>query len=252
MFFIILVILILVGIFMYNQKEKTLLHESSHSYLEGENILYDFTKEKVKSKYIQSVLDKYSNTKVIALTFDDGPSKYTKSLLEILKKHNIHATFFLLGDKVLKNKETVLKIYSEGHLIGSHGYSHRIFTRLTNDEIYEEIELSKTAIESITNTPLKFIRVPYGIISDDVLNILNKYSLTSVLWHIDSTDWKLRNTNKIYAKVIKKAKDRRIILMHDTYKTSVSAVDKIIESLKDEYSFVTIEELMILNTYSGV
>lgn len=246
---VVLTFIISFTIFHEKQKSK-LLHESSHSYIEGENILYDFTNEKIKNEYIKKVLNTYKDKKVIALTFDDGPSKYTKTLLEILQKHNVHATFFLLGNKAEKNPELVYDIYSSGHLVASHGYSHKIFTKLSEEEIKEEIKLSKDVIENITNTPLKFIRVPYGIISDDVLDILNENYLTSVLWHIDSTDWKLKNTTKIYNKVIKKASNRRIILMHDTYKASVNAVDKIIENLKDEYSFVTVEELMILNTYS--
>ena len=250
---IILLLFIIVISFLnilYHQSQNKLLHESSHGYINDENILYDFTNEKLKKDFIYETLAKYKDKKVIALTFDDGPSRYTPMLLNILKKHNVCSTFFLLSSKVDKNVDTIKQMSDDGHLIASHGYSHKIFTRLEDNEIVEEIKLSKDKIEKITNKPLKFIRVPFGIINDDVLSILNSFNLTSVLWHIDSTDWKLKNTQKITNKVVKKARNRRIILMHDTYKSSVLAVDKIIEKLKSDYSFVTVEELMILNTYS--
>lgn len=255
-FFILTILLLFIIVILYLnilhcQSQNKLLHESSRGYINGENILYDFTKEKLKNDFIQETLSKYKDKKVIALTFDDGPSKYTPLLLNILKKHNVSATFFLLGSKIDKNVDVIKRMNDDSHLVASHGYSHKIFTKLNNDKIAEEIIYSKDKIEKITNKPLKFIRVPFGIINDDVLSVLNDFNLSSVLWHIDSTDWKLKNTKKIANKVIKKARNRRIVLMHDTYKSSVLAVDIIIEKLKNDYSFVTVEELMILNTYSN-
>ena len=197
----------------------------------------------------KQIIEKYKGKKVIALTFDDGPSRYTEKLLDILEENDAKATFFVLGYKIEDRMDTVKRISRNGHSIGIHGYTHKLFTKLSEEEINYEIEETRNILENIINDKVNFIRVPYGSINEKTKAVIEKHDLTSILWNIDSKDWKLRNKEKIKKRVVKQAKDRKIILMHDTYSFSVNAAKGIIEDLKkDGFYFVTIDELTILNS----
>lgn len=200
-----------------------------------------------KEAEAKEIINKYKDKKVIALTFDDGPSKYTEKLLDILNEKEVKATFFLLGYKVENRIDTVKRMSEEGHNIGIHGYTHKLFTKLTEEEINYEIETSRDIIENIIKDKVELIRVPYGAINELTTEVIEKHELTSILWNIDSKDWKLRNCKKVTKRVVSSAKDKKIILMHDTYLPSVNAASEIIDKLKEDgYCFVTIKELLIL------
>lgn len=187
----------------------------------------------------------YKDKKLIALTFDDGPSKYSEQLVDELKKRNVPATFFILGSNA-ENKHETLKFESDaGNEIGIHSYVHKLFTRLKDEEIEEQIDKTKNIITEATKIEPKLIRVPYGSLNNRVNSLLDKTQLTSVLWTVDSKDWKFRNTEKTYQYVMKKVKGNDIILMHDSYQTSVNAALKIIDTLQsDGYTFVTVSEFL--------
>lgn len=189
--------------------------------------------------------EQYKNKKLIAITFDDGPSQYTTTLIDELKKRDIPATFFVLGSEVEKYPE-VLKFASDtGNEIGIHSYEHKLFTKLSEEEILEQISKTKNIIYDITGTNPTLIRVPYGSTNKQIKKILDEQELKSILWNVDSLDWKLKNTNKVYNYVIKKFKGNDIILMHDSFKTSVEAATLIIDKLQSEcYTFVTVSEFL--------
>ena len=204
-------------------------------------------------EYKKNVINEYKGKKVLALTFDDGPhSKYTPKLLAILKKYDAKATFFILGSCVAENEEIIKTAYSQGNEIATHGYSHKIMTKLSTDALIKDIKLSLDAINPNISEEITLLRPPYGIVNEKVMKTLNKFGLTCIKWDLDSLDWKLRNTNKITERVLKQVSDKKIILMHDIYKTSVEAVECILQELKDEYSFVTVSELMILKEAENI
>lgn len=189
--------------------------------------------------------ERYRQKKLIALTFDDGPSKYTKLLLEELQKRDVHVTFFILGENATKRKEILTLEHQLGHEIGIHSYVHKLFTRLKDDEILEQIDKTKNIIYEATDTEALLIRVPYGSVNTRVESLLEKTQLTSILWNVDSKDWKFRNKQKIYQYLLKKVKGNDIILMHDTYKTSVDAALELIDTMQNKcYEFVTITEFL--------
>ena len=236
---IICIILLVVTIINSNNKN------SDNNYNLQEIKIYEETCE--EEKIDNFLLKKYQEKKLIALTFDDGPSKYTYKLLDILKDKNAKATFFLIGDNIKHHKEILKEIYQNDNEIGIHSYVHKLFTRITDEEIHEQIELTKSEILDIVDCPINLIRVPYGSLSDRVLNVIQNENLTSVLWDIDSLDWKLRNKDKVYNYVLKKIKGNQIILMHDTYKTSIEAVEKLINILNEKgYTFITVSEFIKL------
>lgn len=203
------------------------------------------------SEYEKELLSKYNDKKLLVLTFDDGPSKYTTQLLEILKKENIKATFFVLGEKVEKNQDIIASQYEDGHIIGIHSYKHVFFTKISDEEIREQISKTSDLITDVTNICPTYIRVPYGIINARVKNILKEYNLENILWTVDSLDWNYKNTQKTVSHVINTTHGNDIILMHDTYKTTIEAVEQIIKYYKDKgYVFVSINEFYKIKNLS--
>ena len=153
--------------------------------------------------------------KMIALTFDDGPSDYTQALLDGLKSKNAKATFFVLGKKAQKNTETIKNIIADGHLLGNHTYSHIDMMKNSKNTIASQIYSTNKIIKEITGTDVKFYRPPYGHYFGTTLN---------------------------------KAHDGEILLLHDTKETTVKAALRAIDVLQAQgYSFVRVDELLCRN-----
>lgn len=169
------------------------------------DIDYNETQENLNEEN-EFLLNQYRQKKLLAITFDDGPSKYTKNLLDELNKRDIKATFFVIGANVSKYSDVLDYINSSNSEIAIHSFVHRLFTRLDDTEIIEQIDKTKNAILSCTYTNISLIRVPYGSNCSRVEDIISSQNLVSVLWDVDSLDWKFRNSEKIYNYVLKKVK----------------------------------------------
>ncbi len=182
--------------------------------------------------------------KCVALTFDDGPQKdCTKDLLDGLKARGAKATFFLMGQNIPGNEELVKRMYDEGHLIGNHSFRHIQLTKEGSDAVCEAVDKTGQMIQEITGEYPQYLRPPYGAWNDD---LECRVDMTTVLWSVDSLDWKLQNRQKIVRRVLKDVKDGDIILMHDIFPTSVEAALEIIDTLTSQgYTFVTVDELLI-------
>lgn len=189
-------------------------------------------------------LNKYKNKKLIALTFDDGPSNNTKYFIKELQKRDALVTFFVVGNRVKKYEDVLKEAYLMGNQIGSHTYSHKNLLYLNEEEITKEIEKTNEAIYNVIGTKPTIIRVPYGNINKKIRSISN---MNHILWNVDTLDWKYKNSNRVYKEIIKHAEDGNIILLHDIFKTSVNGVLKAIDELKKQgYEFVTIDEMAYL------
>ena len=186
----------------------------------------------------------WAQKRFIALTFDDGPDDvYTAKLLDGLKERGIHATFFLMGQKIKGNEALVERMQEEGHLIGNHSYSHVPLTKAGTEAVCLAVEQTSDMIEEITGARPQYIRPPYGDWNDE---LECRMDMTTVLWSVDSLDWKLLSKNAVVKRVLKEAEDGDIILMHDIFPSSVSAALEIVDALTREgYTFVTINELLI-------
>ena len=206
-------------------------------------LLIDIDKETDDNTYI-SIKKKNIDydKKVVALTFDDGPSKYTEKILDILKKYDACATFFVVGNKVEFYSDQLKRMLKEGSEIGNHSYSHKWLNRLTKEEFQEEINKTQKAIKKETGFTPKLFRPTYGGYSDKLKTYTD---LTFVLWTVDSSDWKVKNTEKILNNILPNIQDGSIILMHDNHSYAVKALDDVIKKLKEEgYQFVTVSELL--------
>lgn len=184
--------------------------------------------------------------KYVALTFDDGPSRFTKEIIDLLKKYEYNATFFVLGNKLNVDYTDILKeSINNGNEIGIHGFSHKSFTRLKTEALEEEITKSKKYVYNLTEYMPNLVRPPYGNINNNIRNLnLGPY----ILWNNDTLDWKLRDTKKIYERLINSIEENNIILMHDTYLTTYKALELILPYLKENnYEVVTVSTLFSKN-----
>ena len=179
----------------------------------------------------------------VSLTFDDGPNaRYTPLLLEGLRKRNIHATFFLLGENILKNKELLLRMQKDGHLIGCHTWSHVQLDKISPSSANREILKTNSLIYHITGTYPTCLRPPYGAWKKD---LELPVTMLPVFWDVDTLDWQSQNPENILDIVRKNVQDGSIILMHDSYDSSVRAALAITDELTEKgYDFVTADQLL--------
>ena len=178
----------------------------------------------------------------VALTFDDGPSKYTTSLLDGLRKRGVRATFFLQGQCIEGKEEVIKQMQEDGHLIGNHTFHHVQLTKLSDEQAKQEVVSTSNAIYEITGIYTSYIRPPFG---EWKKGLDYNVTMIPVLWTIDSRDWYTQNTPVIVNEVMKQVEDGDIILMHDCYKTSVESALQIVDQLKEQgYEIVTVDEMI--------
>lgn len=189
---------------------------------------------------VEEEIEEHVEKKVVALTFDDGPSKYTSELVDILEANNAHATFFLVGVNISANSDGVVKAYEHGNEIAIHTYSHTSFTKMTIEDVINEIEMTRDIIEDLGVEPANLVRPPYGNINDEIKNSINT---SFILWNVDTEDWKSRDVETIKEEVYKAISEGDIILFHDVYPTTIEAVKELLPELSEEYEFVSVSEL---------
>jgi peptidoglycan/xylan/chitin deacetylase (PgdA/CDA1 family) len=192
----------------------------------------------------------------LALTFDDGPNAtWTPKLLDLLAAHNLHATFFVLGERAKVQPELVLRTAKAGHLIGNHTWNHPNLARSTPEVIREQLTRTQDMLEQITGAPAKFFRPPYGARKPIVFQIAREVGLNVVLWNAMTSDWSdpsperiaLRLTDRI-ERLRQKGRAANIVLHdggHDdpaaNRVASVAAAERIVERYKRAYKFVTLD-----------
>lgn len=183
---------------------------------------------------------------MIALTFDDGPhNNQTPRLLEILEKHGVKSTFFILGDRTLwgpSNEKALKRVYESGHEVASHTHSHKNLKQISVEEMTAEIVKAREAIYAVIGEYPTFIRPPYGAYSD----LVKEYCYAPlIIWNLDSKDWDFRDTKKVVDHVLEEAGDGKIVLMHDIHWFTVDAVEILIPELEARgYQIVTVGELL--------
>jgi len=180
--------------------------------------------------------------KEIALTFDDGPSSYTDSVLRILDRHNAKGSFYVLGDQVPGDANTLRKAVRHGHELANHSMHH---------ERYPSSSSMKTTgmrIEAATGFSPCTFRPPYGLINGDVASVARADSMSSVLWDVDTVDWTLPGSQAIYQRAVNGARAGSIVLMHDgggPRGQTLSALPRIIETLQSRgFELVTVTDIL--------
>ena len=197
-------------------------------------------------KNTESVYEE-ENKKLVALTFDDGPSEYSLEILNCLIENEAKATFFELGSNMKKHQEITKKLYLSGMEIGNHSYSHKYLTKLSTDEVLEEINSTSILFNEITGDNIKLLRAPYGSLNSDVRS-LSPFPIIS--WNIDTKDWLYKDPDKSIPIILEHVSDGDIILMHDVHEPTIELAKRIIPELKARgYELVTVSEMAMLKNY---
>ncbi|MCK9575079.1 MAG: polysaccharide deacetylase family protein [Clostridia bacterium] len=187
----------------------------------------------------------------ISLTFDAawGADK-TIAIVDLLKKYNIKATFFLVGFWVEKYPEETKYIVDSGMEIASHSNSHPDMTKLSVDDIKLELNTAKKTIKDTANVDVSLFRPPFGYYNDKLLSIATDLGYKTIKWSVDTHDWMGKSVEYIANRVTSKISSGGIILFHNNSKNVIEATTVVIESLLVKgYKFVTIGELVYADNY---
>lgn len=203
----------------------------------GENA----SKTDLKQKNINE--EENAELKKVAITFDDGPHpEYTSELLDGLKERGVQATFFVTGEHAEEYPELIRRISDEGHLLGNHTYSHLQLSNGNREVFKEELVKTSDLLYDITGKKVQYVRPPYGTWDKTFEKELNMFP---VLWDVDPLDWCSSDAACVTQRVLAKVEENSIILLHDSYPSTVTAAFNIIDTLQAEgYEFVTVEEIL--------
>jgi peptidoglycan/xylan/chitin deacetylase (PgdA/CDA1 family) len=175
-----------------------------------------------------------SRTDAIALTFDDGPDEYTPRILDVLKKHNARATFFLVGRRAAADEETVRRILDEGHEIGNHSYSHPDFETLSVQQAAREIDRTQSVLERIQERPCRLFRPPKGKLCVSALLAAWWRRLTVVLWSVDLKDFRAQRPEDILTTFRRTpVRPGDVILYHGNNKAAFDALSPLLAEITE-------------------
>jgi peptidoglycan/xylan/chitin deacetylase (PgdA/CDA1 family) len=192
--------------------------------------------------------------KQVALTFDDGPdTKVTPQILDILKREDVKATFFIVGSRAKAHPEMVRRIVSEGHAVGNHSWSHPDFANISADQAVKQIRDTQDELASIIGYRPTIFRPPYGALNKEDGKAITAMGINIIDWSVDTMDWSGIPTKNILNLVHKELKPGGIILQHcaggkkDHLANTVKALSILIPELRKQgYTFVTVPQLLNL------
>lgn len=181
-----------------------------------------------------------------AITFDDGPSKHTERLLDILFAHSVRATFFVLGDRAARNPATIQRMLKEGHEVANHTYSHKNLRHMPEDAQRQELGRVQEVLTSY-GADSRLLRPPFGRYDAITVRLVAEMGMRVALWSADSQDWQRRaslaSINSVYGIPARSG----VILFHDTHKPTVDAMDEILAGFEaGQCRFVTMSEFLRL------
>lgn len=181
--------------------------------------------------------------KLVALTFDDGPSgRFTQALLEGLEERNAKATFLLCGYRIQQYPEITQQIFDQGHEIGYHGFTHDSMKNMSRTTIAKEL-IDTQALLPEDCDPV-FLRPPGGFVTDGVRQVAQARQLAILNWSVDPRDWATTETAYVEQAVLGSVQDGDVILLHDMTMSSVRAALSIVDTLQQQgFRFVTVSEL---------
>lgn len=193
-------------------------------------------------------------SKKLALTYDDGPNDpHTFRLLEVLARHNVHATFFLIGRYVQQRPDIVRELVRARHVVGNHTFTHPLLTFKGAAEVRRELTDCRKAIQDAIGQHSNLFRPPFGGRRPAVLRVARELGLEPIMWNITGYDWNAPPAAEIERKVSRRIRGGNVILLHDgghkqmgaDRSQTVLATDNLITRYKPEgYSFVSIPEMM--------
>lgn len=180
---------------------------------------------------------------MVALTFDDGPGRYTNTILDTLEAYNAHATFFVIGKNINPDTAAVMRRAVDLHCeIGSHTFDHSDLVKLDDGAMLDNVQTADQAVFDAIGRYSYWLRPPYGSFDD---NLRRKIGKPLAYWSVDTKDWKTKNTASTIQAATANIEDGDIVLMHDIYEPTAAAAQQIVPTLLSMgYQLVTVSELM--------
>lgn len=213
----------------------------------------------------RAILEKYnafyvdeSGEPVVYLTFDNGYEQgFTEDILNVLKKEEVPATFFVTGHYVEEEPELIRQMVEEGHIIGNHSYTHPDFTRLSKQEVKKELASLEEAVAAISDQKeLKYLRPPRGTFNEKTLAWAEELGYIHVFWSLAFKDWitdDQKGWKYAYDQIMQQIHPGAIILLHTVSSDNATALEKVIQDLKKEgYQFKNLDDLLWKNTLNDV
>jgi peptidoglycan/xylan/chitin deacetylase (PgdA/CDA1 family) len=196
--------------------------------------------------YIKAFCRAKSSSKVIALSFDDGPDPvWTPRIMEVLRRYNVKATFFCIGDKVNKHPQLVKQLKDEGHFIGNHTYYHTsFFPLLSRKKMVAELQRCDEAIKNAIGEQATLFRPPFGVTNPIIAASVRKLGYKVVGWSIRSFDTVKSEREVVLRRILKKTHAGGVILMHDNLENSDWLVEQVVVNLHSQgYEIKRLDEL---------
>lgn len=208
----------------------------------------------VQSNFYMKVHYRGNTTKRwIALSFDDSPQEnYTAEVLDILKEKNVKATFFCIGENILRLPELVKRMYEEGHIIGNHSYSHHTwFDLFTVKKMVNEIESTNDIVKQQLGITMQWFRPPYGVTNPSLSSAVKKTNMQAIGWNIRSYDTMFDSAEDLLEKLKKMLQPGGIILLHDKMLATKQMLSSFIDYVKTEgYEIVPMDKILDLKPYA--
>ena len=180
----------------------------------------------------------------VAFTFDDGPSNYDLGIIDALEASHAKATFFLVGNRINSFKASINKMIEADMEVGNHSYNHKYMKKMSRSQVEDQINRTNSLYKEITGREMKLFRPPYGAVNN--ANLTGP-KVPSILWSLDTLDWKVRDKDKVYETILENVQDGDIILMHSLYESTLDAVKMVLPELyKRGFQVVSVSELASL------
>jgi len=188
-------------------------------------------------------------SKLLALTFDDGPAKETAAILDILKNEKISAAFFCIGKHAAQHPGLVKRWHAEGHLTANHSYHHGFnFDWQSASKMADEIEETNRLLKEITGQKPKLFRPPYGVTNPNLARAVRITGMQSVGWNIRSFDTTANDPQQLLARILNKLQGGDIILLHDSMEITREILTQLIHSAQQKgFTFVRVDKMPGLN-----
>jgi peptidoglycan-N-acetylglucosamine deacetylase len=204
--------------------------------------------------YGRTFIGKSRPSRQLAFTYDDGPNDpYTFRLLEVLARHNVRATFFMIGRFVTQRPDIAREVVKAGHVVGNHTFTHPSLTFKGPNEVRAQLSSCERALADAVGQHSNLFRPPFGARRPAVLRIARQLNLEPIMWNVTAYDWSAPSAEAIEQKVTRRVRGGDVILLHDgghrafgtDRSRTITATDRLISRYKGEgYEFVTIPEMM--------